>query len=227
MNINIALIGDYNETVTAHRAIPLAIQHTSTKLKLKTNFEWIDTEKVNVNELQRFNAVWCVPASPYKSTGGALKAITFARVNNIPFMGTCGGYQHAVLEFARNVLGFEHADNSETNPGTEMPLISSLKCELVEKTNTIFVKSGTKAYDLYKTNKVIEEYHCSYGVNAQYLPIFENSAMQFTGSDESGEPRIMELSNRKFYMGTAYQPERWGLRNEVHPIIEAFLNAVK
>jgi CTP synthase (UTP-ammonia lyase) len=225
MNINIALIGDYDGEVTAHKAIPLAIQLTSTQLKLNANYEWINTEKVSLNGLQNFNAIWCVPASPYRNMEGALTAITYARSNNIPFLGTCGGYQHAVLEFARKVLGFKKADNFEVNPETEMPLISSLTCNLVEKTDTIFIKPASMSYDLYKTGKVTEEYHCSYGVNAEYLPVFENSAMQFTGHDKSGEPKIMELNNRRFFMGTAYQPERSAFKNQVHPIITAFLKA--
>jgi CTP synthase (UTP-ammonia lyase) len=227
MTIRIALVGDHDAAVTAHRAIPLAIQLTSTKLNLETEYKWIDTDKVNLDELKGFGGVWCVPASPYKSTEGALEVIKYARENNVPFLGTCGGYQHAVLEYARNVLGYKDAENMEENPNAEMPLISALECRLVEKKAPILIKENSSAYAFYKTNKIFEEYHCSFGVNPKYLSIFDNSDMKFTGEDESGEPRIIELRGHPFFIGTAFQPERWGLRNEVHPIVQGFINAVK
>lgn len=225
MKISVALIGDYNETVIAHQAIPLAISLASKALTLETEIEWIPTESVEVNALSKFDAIWCVPASPYKSMDGALSAIKFARENNMPFLGTCGGYQHAALEYARNVLGYEKADNAEVNSNTEMPLISALACKLVEKTDSIFIDPHSIVATLYRSDKIDEDYHCSFGVNREYLSIFNNSEMSFTGKDDLADPRVLEIADHKFFIGTAYQPERSALKGQVHPVIVGFLKA--
>ncbi len=78
-----------------------------------------------------------MPASPYASADGAFAAIRFARENARPFLGTCGGFQHAVIEYARNVIGITDADHAETNPGADMPLIAPLACSLVEVSQTL------------------------------------------------------------------------------------------
>ena len=109
--------------------------------------------------------MWSVPASPYKDMGGALSAIKFARENNVPFLGTCGGFQHAVIEYFRNVIGIKDADHLEVNPGTSTPVISPLSCSMVEKNGDIFFEDGTIVKKLYNTEKTNETYHCDYGFN--------------------------------------------------------------
>src|SRR2546430_659730 len=98
----VALIGDHNPSVIAHQAIPEA-------LRLAGNVEgvWVHTTSILNPEmdLRGFNGIWCVPASPYASMDGALKAIQYARESGRPFLGTCGGFQHALIEYARNVRG--------------------------------------------------------------------------------------------------------------------------
>jgi CTP synthase (UTP-ammonia lyase) len=98
-NVTVGLIGDYNQTVPAHQAIPLASRRAAEALHIEVGFEWISTEEVtSVSRVSRFNGLWCVPASPYRSIEGALLAIRHARENAVPFLGTCGGFQHAVIE---------------------------------------------------------------------------------------------------------------------------------
>ena len=121
----IGLIGDHNETVTAHQAIPVALELASQALSIDVDAEWIHTDAIADNDLGRLDGMWCVPASPYANMQAALDAIAFARCNNLPFLGTCGGYQHAALEFARNALGHTDAGNAEVDPDTSMPLIST------------------------------------------------------------------------------------------------------
>lgn len=225
MKISIALIGDHDESVTAHQAIPLAIGLAADALQIDATIEWVSTESVNAQKLSQFHAIWCVPASPYKNIDGALTAIQFARHNDIPFLGTCGGYQHAVLEFARHALGFEKADNIEQNPETEMPLISALSCELIEKNGSITLESDSQVSAFYQSEKIEEDYHCSFGVNPDYLFIFDGSDLCFTGHDDLSAPKILELPDHRFFIGTAFQPERSALKQQVHPLIFGFLQA--
>ena len=123
----IALVGDYNPAVTAHQAIPKALAIASEQTDIEVEGVWTSTERLTTRDqtkqhLAEFNGVWCVPASPYKHTEGALWAIEFARTHPLPFFGSCGGYQHAVLEYARNELGYADADNVEINQNATMPL---------------------------------------------------------------------------------------------------------
>ena len=225
MKITIALIGDYNESVTAHQAIPSAIGLAAGALNIDVFYEWVSTASVDVDRLSQFHAIWCVPASPYQDREGAFNAIQFARRHNIPFLGTCGGYQHAVLEYARNVLGFDNAENTEEVPDAQMPLISSLGCPLVEKTEAVVIEADSLAGRLYQSEKVDEDYHCSFAINPDYQFIFDNTELHFTGKSEAAEPRILEIPQHRFFLGTAFQPERSSLKNQVHPLVVGFLQA--
>src|SRR5437879_482900 len=131
--IRIALIGDFDPTAKAHQAIPVALRLAAEALQRVVEGIWIVTDSIQTDpaeQLADFAAIWCVPKSPYRSMNGALTAIRFARETGRPFLGTCGGFQHAVLEYARNVLGLYSADHMESNPEAEIPLITPLACSL-------------------------------------------------------------------------------------------------
>ena len=130
--IRIALIGDYNPEVPAHLAIPHALRISAERLGVSVEPVWTHTATLDLGQLNAFSGIWCVPASPYANADNALAAIRFAREHKRPFLGTCGGFQHALLEYARNVLGRGEVDHSETSLDAAMPLISRLSCSLVE-----------------------------------------------------------------------------------------------
>lgn len=91
--LHLALIGDYNPDVTAHQAIPVALQQAADALGLSVQWHWLDTDSITpATELHTFDGFWCVPASPYRDADGALRAIRFAREQKRPFLGTCGGF---------------------------------------------------------------------------------------------------------------------------------------
>src|SRR6185295_14806073 len=123
----IGLIGDFNPDVTAHRAIPKALALAAKSIGCEVEPVWLATDKIVLNDARQFNgfdSLWCVPASPYANMDGALWAIQFARENKGPFLGTCGGFQHALIEYARNVLGIRDADHAETNPRGNSLIVS-------------------------------------------------------------------------------------------------------
>ena len=136
--LQIALVGDYDPAVTAHQAIPPALALAATALGRPVEPRWVPTETITDSDsLTAFDGVWCVPASPYRSMAGALRAIRFAREASRPFLGTCGGFQHAVLEYARTVLGWADADHGETARAGARLVIAPLACALVEVSNAI------------------------------------------------------------------------------------------
>jgi CTP synthase (UTP-ammonia lyase) len=227
-SIQIGLIGDHDATVKAHMAIPKALELAAKSLNVSISPIWIHTSSVsNVGDQELLNCqgVWCVPASPYASMEGALLAIRFARETKRPFLGTCGGFQHAVLEFARNVLGQSDADHAECNPAASLPIISPLSCSLVEASGRILFQPGSRIAQIYGRQEAIEEYHCSYGVNPRFSALLDGSALKITGTDDQGEVRVVELDNHPFFLATLFQPERSALKNQVHPLIAEFVRA--
>jgi CTP synthase (UTP-ammonia lyase) len=227
-HVRIALIGDHDSTVTAHRAIPLALALAGTATGLDVQPRWIHTATIPDpigDLLSTFHGIWCVPASPYASMAGALRAIRYAREAGIPFFGSCGGFQHAVLEYARNVLGRSAADHAETNPSAADPVVTPLSCALVERTGSIRLRAGSRAAELCGARDLHEEYHCSYGLNSVYEAELERSGLRVSGRDPEGEPRVVELDEHPFYLATLFQPERAALRGECHPLVAGFVAA--
>jgi CTP synthase (UTP-ammonia lyase) len=224
MPIRIAVVGDYQPEAVAHRALPEALKLSAAKLGEEVVPEWVATDKVG--SLHEFAGIWVAPGSPYVSLEGALAAIRFARESETPFLGTCGGFQHAVIEYARNVLGITDADHTETNPTAATPVISRLTCSLVEKTGAVKLVDGTRVRAAYGTAEADEGYHCNYGVNPAFEVLFvEPSRLRVAAHDAAGEVRAVELDGHPFFVGTLFQPERSALRGEVHPLITAFVAA--
>lgn len=123
----VVLVGDHEPDAVAHRAIPLALDLAAQSLGRVVEPVWTGTAAVFEDEeaaLGGADAVWCVPASRYRSMKGALAAIHHARERGVPFLGTCGGFQHALLEFARAVCGIGDAEHAETSPAASALVVS-------------------------------------------------------------------------------------------------------
>jgi CTP synthase (UTP-ammonia lyase) len=225
--VRIGLVGDYSQHVNAHRAIPVALEIAGRVLCREVEPTWLATSSIEAggHDLGGFDGLWCVPASPYRSFAGAMRAIRFAREHARPFLGTCGGFQHAVLEYAQNVLGHASAGHAEIDAATSTPLIAPLDCSLVEKDAEITFVPGSKLARIYGCPSALERYHCRYGMNPAFAHWFQSGPLVISAADSHGEPRAVELVDREFFVGTAYQPERSSLANEAHPLIVAFVDA--
>lgn len=223
--MKIALLGDFDAGVAAHRAIPRAIDLAARSLTIDAEPVWIRTAEVDPARLADYDALWCLPSSPYENPFAAVDSIRFARENDFPFLGTCAGYQHALLEFARNRLGYPQAQSIEDEPQASMPLISALRCRLAEEADRVYLKAGSRVGGIYQAEEIVEEYNCGFGLNPEYLPIFDGSELEFCGHDASAEPRVFELAGNRFFVGTAFQPERSAFQGVTHPLISAFLIA--
>jgi CTP synthase (UTP-ammonia lyase) len=189
---------------------------------------WIATQRIvpgDASAFGNFHGIWVAPGSPYQNTEGALWAITHARTSQTPFLGTCGGVQHALLEYARDVLGLKEADHAESNPGTAFPLLERMQCSLVEKSQKIVVMSGTQFGKLYKADSGLEDYHCSYGLNPRFEHLFHGTPLEIAARSEDGEVRAVALRGHPFFVGTLFQPERRALLGTLHPVVTAFFAA--
>ncbi|BCA40199.1 CTP synthase [Kluyvera ascorbata] len=223
--LRIALVGDYNADVLAHQAIPLALDDAAAVLERPIEYRWVATCDVHsADAFADFDGIWLVPASPYENTEGALTAARYARENSLPFLGTCGGFQHAILEYARNVMGWEDAAHAETDTEGRM-VIAPLTCSLVEKSDTIELRANTLIARAYGRDSIEEGYHCNYGISAEFADSLQSQALRVTGWDENGDIRAVELVTHPFFVATLFQHERNALAGRPAPLVQAFLHA--
>lgn len=226
--LNIALIGDYDPDVTAHQAIKQALPMSANAIGVEVCSQWLATDRIDADtDLSVFDGFWCVPASPYQSLDGALRAITFARTRQRPFLGTCGGFQHALLEYARNVLGWHDAKHGELNPDSTRALLTPLSCAPVETVDSIRLVDGSHIARLYGARETHEGYRCRYGINPQFQNEVLAQDLYASGHDSQGDIRAVELRSHPFFIATLFQPERAALLGRPVPLVNALLMACR
>lgn len=224
--IRIGLIGDFDASVPAHQAIPRAVALAADVLGVSATTEWIPTTEIRDDvRVAPFDGLWCVPASPYRSMDGALRAIRFAREELRPYLGTCGGFQHAVIEYARNVLGWDDAEHAESAPEASRQVISPLACALVEVTDVIRFRAGSRIAAAYGCAEAEEGYHCRYGLNPLFRDTLVSGPLRIAAEDAAGDVRAVELDGHPFFVATLFQPERAALSGRIPPLVTAFVRA--
>jgi CTP synthase (UTP-ammonia lyase) len=224
--LHIGIIGDYNAEFHPHRATDTAIQHAADYLDQPTVIEWLPTIRLAHEpdrQLTDFDALWCAPGSPYQSMEGALAGIRFAREQKVPFIGTCGGFQHVVLEFARNVLGFRDAAHAESDPNASILFISALACSLVGKTMQVHIEPSSRVFRMYERAVVQEQYYCQFGLNPAYQATIDEGGLHVVGVDDDGAARILELPDHPFFIATLFVPPLTSTAEQPHPLILAYL----
>lgn len=224
----IALVGDYSESIVAHRAIPISLKLAVDALKTDVSWEWLHSRTLQTPiepQLEPFAGIWCVPGSPYENIQGVIDAIRFARVTKRPFLGTCGGFQHAVIEYAQAVWGIEAA-HAEIDPNAPSPVIAPLVCALREVRGGLHFEANSRLRKIYDRNSANEEYHCGYGFNPAYLDRLQSGPLKVAARDDDGSVRAVELGSHPFFIGTLFQPERAALRDQTPPLVKAFVAAV-
>ncbi|GAA1615238.1 CTP synthase [Kribbella sancticallisti] len=219
----IALVGDRSPHVRSHARVPGLLDGLRDREQLDLDVYWVPTE--HADELAGFDGIWLLPGSPYESEAGAIAAVRWARENGVPFLGTCAGFQHAVLEFARNVCGATHAQHGETSPDADDLLIVPLACSLVGHEGAVHITPGTLAASILGTERSVERYHCSYGLDSTRLDVLRDNGLVFSAFDNDGDPRIAELPTHPFFLATLFQPELAGDATRPHPIVQAFARA--
>ena len=224
----VGLVGDFNPSVVAHQAIPKALELAGAQHGVDVEPAWLHTSSISDVQvlLASFDGIWCVPASPYANMLGALAAIRYARERGRPFLGTCGGFQHALIEYARNVCGMPEAEHAETNPDAALRLISPLTCSLVERGEEILLAEGGQFHRAYGLPRITEGYRCSYGLNPEYAQRLFRNGIHATAHGANGEVRGVELVGHPFYVAALFQPERRALRREVPPLVSTFVAAM-
>ncbi|HRG37597.1 MAG TPA: CTP synthase [Bacteroidia bacterium] len=222
----IAILGDFNPIYSTHHALNDSCREIQKKLNKEIQFDWIPTDTFNYKTAFKnlYAGLWIAPGSPYKDMDNVLNTITYVRVNNIPTLGNCGGFQHMIIEFARNVCSIKNADHEETNPTASDLLISKLSCSLVEQEEDLTItNTNTILFDSVKQTHIKGKYFCSYGINNKYIDTLQSKGLQFTATAANGEVRAFELNTHPFFVGTLFQPALTSTVNEPNPLLVKFV----
>jgi CTP synthase (UTP-ammonia lyase) len=219
---SVALVGDRSQGVRAHARIPLLVEALRRRDGIVLDPYWIPSTEAD--DLERFDGIWVVPGSPYSDPDKVVAAVRTAREHEIPFLGTCGGFQHAILELAASRAGLQAPRHAEYGI-TEGAIIVELECSLVGHEGPIVYTPGTLIAKIAGVDRSLERYHCSYGIATDSIATLEAAGVIFGAHDQDGAPRALELRDHPFFLGTLFQPELAGDGTRAHPVIRAFAEA--
>jgi CTP synthase (UTP-ammonia lyase) len=223
--IQIGLVGDFSEKIHTLVALNNAITHAAPFLPFSLDARWIPTATIDDTFLVHhdFDGFWVVPGSPYTNDDGVYKLITFCRKNNFPLLGTCGGFQYMVVEYARNVLGFAKASHEESDPDGADLVISKLSCSLKGKQEIVLITDYQSwMYEVLKQKEITGSFYCSYGVNPTYTKTINQYPFTFTAFSSEGDPRAFELKTHRFFNGTLFQPPLDSTSEHPNPLLVSF-----
>ena len=238
--VEISLVGKYTELHDAYLSVAEALKHAGYKYNTKVNINWVDSEKlednVKLKEVFKNSKGILVPGGfGTRGIEGKIKAINYARTNNIPFLGICLGMQLAVIEFARNVCGIEDATSTEFDPTTINPIIDLMADQksIVNMGGTLRlgnydckIKKDTLAYKDYKCENIKERHRHRYEFNNEYKEILEKNGMVFSGLNEAANlVEIIELPSHKHFIASQFHPEFKSRPTKPHPLFDSFVKA--
>ncbi|PVX52596.1 CTP synthase [Balneicella halophila] len=236
--ITVGLVGKYVELKDAYKSINESFIHAGSVHNCKVNIEWIHSESLTLpaEQLSHLDGILVAPGFGERGIEGKILAVQYARENNIPFFGICLGMQIAVIEFARNVLGFKDADSTEMNPNTAYPVI-----HLMEEQEDIKdiggtmrlgaypckLKKDSNVFGAYKKELISERHRHRYEFNNKYLSDYEKHGMVATGINPDSElVEIVEISEHKWFVGTQFHPEYKSTVLNPHPLFVSFIGTI-
>ncbi len=239
--VEISLVGKYVELEDAYLSVKEALKHAGYKYKTKVKINWVDSEKletdtINLNDLFKNTQGIIVPGGfGNRGIEGKIKAIKYARENNIPFLGICLGMQLAVIEFARNVCNIPKASSTEFDEMCIDPIIDLMADQksIVNMGGTLrlgnykcHIKENTLAYKDYKTKDILERHRHRYEFNNKYREILEKHGMVFSGiNPESNLIEIIELPTHPHFIASQFHPEFKSRPNRCHPLFDSFVKS--
>jgi CTP synthase len=238
-DVKIALVGKYVELPDAYKSIIESFIHAGAKNECKVNLVSIHSETINeqtIDELLKgFHGIVVAPGFGERGIEGKILSAKFAREKNIPYFGICLGMQVAVIEFARNVLGFANAHSTEMSHASPYPVIDLMEQQkgVTEKGGTMRlgeypcnIKEGTKTHAAYSKTQVMERHRHRYEFNNDYLCDYEKAGMVATGTNpETNLVEIVEIPSHPWFVGVQFHPEYSSTVINPHPLFVSFVKA--
>jgi CTP synthase (UTP-ammonia lyase) len=226
--VSVAIVGDHDPSSRTHEATEASLDHAAAALGIELSHRWVPTPALAVDARRALvddSAVWIAPGSPYASMAGALAAIRLAREEGMPLLGTCGGFQHVVIEYARNVLGFEDAQHAEYDPRASTLFVTPLSCSLAGQEMRVCLVAGSRAAGAYGATATVERYYCNFGLDPERQAPLHAAGLRVVGVDAGGEARVVEIPEHPFYVATLYVPQTRSTPDHPHPLVAAFVRA--
>lgn len=246
--VEVAIVGKYVQLEDSYHSIIEALKHSGAECGISCEPLWVDAERVEKtlgggedydfrDKLDRADGIIVPGGFGGRGTEGKIEAIRYARDTGKPFLGLCFGFQLAVIEFARNVLGLEGANSTELDPNTPEPVIDILpeqkEIEAMGGTMRLgdqktIVIPGSTASDLYGETEIVERHRHRYEVNPKYIAQLEINGMKFIGKDETARRmEILELEGHPFFIGTQFHPEFTSRPGDPNPVFLGFVERSK
>ena len=237
--VSIGLIGKYVELQDSYKSILESFVHAGAANDVKVNVIPIHSEEINIKSsdqiFKNLNGILVAPGFGERGVEGKIEAIRIAREKNIPFLGICLGMQMAVIEFARNVLGFNKANSTEMDINCKYPVISMMESQknIKEKGGTMrlgswkcVLENNSLAYKIYSTNEINERHRHRYELNFEFMKELSQNGMVFSGKNpDTGLVEIIELSDHPWFFGVQFHPEYRSTVEEPHPVFVSFVKA--
>lgn len=237
--VTVGLIGKYVELQDAYKSIHEAFIHSGTTNECKVKVVSIQSETITPENVAQLlgplNGILVAPGFGIRGVEGKIAAIKYARENNLPFFGICLGMQCSVIEFARNVMGWQQAHSTEMNPDTDYPVIDIMESQkkVNQKGGTMRlgayqcqIKKNTKAYQIYNSTLIHERHRHRWEMNNKYLDLFEENGLMATGTNpDTGLVEIVEHKKHPFFIGVQYHPELKSTVDNPHPLFVKFIKA--
>lgn len=239
--IQIGMAGKYNGLEDAYLSVMESIKFAANAVGKKAEIVWIDTEKLEKGvkkeweKMKEISGVVVPGGFGSRGIEGKIAVATYARENNLPYLGLCLGSQIMAIEFARNVLKIKNATSEEFSPRAKNKIVHFLsgQSEKIKKGGTLrlgawpcIIKRGTKAYKAYKKTKISERHRHRYEFNIAFQKDFEKAGFVFSGTSPDRKlVEIVEVSNHLFMVGSQFHPEFLSRPDHPHPLFKAFLQA--
>lgn len=238
--VTVALVGKYVELHDAYLSVVEALSAAGAYNHVKVNIDWVDSEDISgynaAERLKNCGGVLVPGGFGTRGLAGKIAAVKYARENNVPFLGICLGMQMAIVEFARDVLGYADANTVEVDPDTEHPVIHLMPDQegVTDVGGTLRLGSypcvltpGTKVAELYGTAKTTERHRHRYEVNNAYRDELQANGMKLAGMSPDGRiVEMIELENHPFFCATQAHPEFKSRPNRPHPLFRGFVGAI-
>ena len=237
--VEIALVGKYTQLHDAYLSVVEALHHGGIENRTEVSIRWVDSEELEKEGCEKllFGIDGMIIPGGFgnRGTEGMILAAQYARENRIPYLGICLGMQMAMIEFARNVIGYADANSSELAPDTAHPVIDLMpeQKNVTDLGGTMrlgaypcILKKDSKAYQLYGTEKIFERHRHRYEVNNEYRDIFEANGMELSGISPDGRiVEMIELRDHPYYVATQAHPEFKSRPNHAHPLFAGLVKA--
>ena len=238
-HIKIALVGKYVELADSYKSINEALIHAGAVNECAVDVKYVHSEELDesnlIESLSDCQGIVVAPGFGDRGIDGKILAAKYARENNIPFFGICLGLQCAVVEFARNVLGFEKAHSTEMHSKTPYPVIDLMEEQkgITEKGGTMrlgaypcVIKKNSRVFKSYNKECIEERHRHRYEFNDKYLNDFENAGMKAVGiNPDTKLVEIMEIPAHKWFVGVQFHPEYRSTVLEPHPLFVDFIKS--